>query len=87
MKKKSIRGFGRKEIMKEKSKTQGVLNYLKAYGSISHKEAVEHFHLYRLGSVIFELRKRGYDIITENVEFKSEYGIKGNYAVYHLIGE
>lgn len=73
--------------MKEKSKTQSVLNYLKVYGSISQKEAVDKFHLYRLGSVIFELRKRGYEIITEEIPFISEFGIKGSYAVYHLVGE
>lgn len=73
--------------MKEKSKTQSVLNYLKVYGSISPKEAVDYCNLYRLGSVIFELRKRGYEITTEEVSFTSEFGIKGSYARYHLIGE
>ena len=73
--------------MKEKSKTQAVLNFMKVYGSISQIEAVKHFNLYRLGSVIFSLRKRGYDIKTEDVPFVSEYGFKNSYARYHLIGE
>ena len=70
--------------MKEKSKTQDVLNHLKIYKSISQMEAVEYYNLYRLSSVIYSLRKRGYDILTENVPFVSKYGIKGNYAIYHL---
>lgn len=73
--------------MKEKSKTRDVLNHLKIYGSISQMEAVEYYNLYRLGSVIFALRKRGYDIKTEDVPFTSQYGIKGTYARYYLIGE
>lgn len=73
--------------METKSKTQAVLNYLKVYGSISQMEAVDNFNLYRLGSVIFSLRKRGYNITTEDIPFTSQYGIKGSYARYHLIGE
>lgn len=73
--------------MKEKSKTQDVLNHLKIYGSISQREAVEYYNLYRLSSVIYALRKRGYEITTENVPFTSKYGIKSNFANYHLIGE
>lgn len=73
--------------MKEKSKTQDVLNHLKIYGSISQREAVEYYNLYRLSSVIFELRKRGYEITSELVPFKSKYGISSNFANYHLIGE
>ena len=70
--------------MKEKSKTQDVLNHLKIYGSISQKEAVDNYNLYRLSSVIFELRKRGYEITSEIKPFKSKYGTISNYAIYHL---
>lgn len=73
--------------MKEKSKTQDVLNHLKIYGSISQMEAAEYYNLWRLGSVIHVLRKRGYEITTEDVPFVSKYGIKNSYARYHLIGE
>ena len=73
--------------MKEKSKTQEVLNHLKVYGSINPKEAVEYYNLYRLSSVILVLRRRGYDITTELIPFVSRNGIKSNFAIYHLIGE
>lgn len=71
----------------EKSKTNDVVMHLIKYGSITPKEAVNKYNLYRLGSVIFELRKRGMKIETENVPFKSKYGTKSSYAKYHLIGE
>lgn len=73
--------------MKEKSKTQDVLNHLKIYGSISQREAVEYYNLYRLSSVIYSLKKRGYEIKSEIKPFVSKYGISSNFAVYHLIGE
>lgn len=73
--------------MKEKSKTQDVLNHLKIYGSITQKEAVDLYTLYRLSSVIFELRKRGYDIKSEIVPFKNKYKISSSYAIYHLVNE
>lgn len=73
--------------MKEQSKTQDVLNHLKIYGSISQREAVEFYNLYRLSSVIFVLRKRGYEIISEMKPFTSKYGIKSNFAIYHLVNE
>lgn len=73
--------------MREQSKTLDVLNHLKIYGSISQREAVEYYNLYRLSSVIYILRKRGYEIESELKPFTSKYGIKSNFAVYHLIGE
>ena len=73
--------------MEIKSKTQAVLNYLKVYGSITPMEATDNFNLYRLGSVIFSLRKRGYNITTEDIPFTNQYGKKSSYAKYHLIEE
>lgn len=71
----------------EKSKTNDVVLHLMKYGTITPKEAVEKYNLYRLSSVIFELRKRGMMITTENVPFTSKYGTKRSYAKYHLIGD
>lgn len=71
----------------EKSKTNEVIKYLFRHGSITQMEAAKYFNLYRLGSVIHVLRKRGMNINTELIPFKSKYGTHGNYARYHLIGE
>ena len=73
--------------MKERSKTLDVLNHLKVYGSISQREAVEHYNLYRLSSVIYSLKQKGYNITTELATFTSKYGIKSNFAIYHLVSE
>ena len=73
--------------MRERSKTQDVLNHLKIHGSISQREAVEYYNLYRLSSVIYVLRKRGYEITSEIKPFVSKYGISSNFAIYHLVGE
>ena len=72
--------------MREKSKTLDALNHLKIYGSISQREAVEYYNLYRLSSV-YALKKRGYEITNELAPFTSKYGIKSNFAIYHLVNE
>lgn len=69
----------------EKSKTNDVVMHLIKYGSITPMEAVNKYNLYRLSSVIFELRNRGMIIDTEKVPFVSKYGTKSSYAKYHLI--
>lgn len=71
----------------EKSKTNEVIKYLFKYGSITQMEAAKYFNLYRLGSVIHVLRKRGMNINTELIPFTSKYGTHSSYAKYHLIGE
>ena len=71
----------------ERSKTNDVIMHLINYGSITPAEAVKEYNLYRLGSVIFELRKRGMNIVTENIPFVSKYGTKSRYAKYHLVEE
>ena len=71
----------------KKSKINDVLLHLQTHGSITPKEAVNKYNLYRLGAVIFELRKRGVNITTEMIPFKSKYGTHSSYAKYHYIGE
>lgn len=73
--------------MREHSKTNDILNHLKIHGTISQREDVEEYNLYRLSSVIYSLKKRGYEITTELAPFTSKYGIKSNFAIYHLIGD
>lgn len=71
----------------EKSKTNDVVMHLLKHKTITQMEAAKKFNLYRLGSVIFELRKRGMKIETEMIPFKSKYGTHSSYAKYHLAGE
>ena len=72
-------------MKKEKSATQDVLNYLKKHKrGITQVECFEKFGATRLGAIIFELRKRGYDIDTVDDVHVTRYGIKTTVARYVL---
>lgn len=62
-----------------KSQKDQILEYLKAGNSITPLESLEIFKCLRLSGRIMELRKEGYDIITETEE---RHGKK--YARYRL---
>lgn len=59
-----------------------VYSHLIEKGSITPKEALEHFNIYRLAAVVHSLKKEGVDITTELVAPSSQKGMK--YARYHL---
>lgn len=69
--------------LKEKSQIKDVLNYMIECGSISSLEAFEKFHITRLASIIYRLRKRGYEIKTVPVSGINEYG-RYDYALYTM---
>ena len=48
-----------------------VLEHLKKYGSIEPLTALREYGCYRLGAVIFKLRKEGHSISTSRVEARS----------------
>jgi hypothetical protein len=43
--------------------------------------------VYRLGAIIYDLKKEGYRISSRNEYFTKASGRKGHYAVYKLIEE
>ena len=52
--------------MKAMSKKEKVLLYMKTYGSITQKDAIDLFNAYRLSAIIHDLKhKGGYDITTK----------------------
>ena len=60
--------------MKKMSKKDKVLLYMKTYGSITQKDAIDLFNAYRLSAIIHDLKhKGGYDITTA-LEGKSGHG-------------
>lgn len=63
-----------------------ILEYIQRYGSISDREAVIDLGIGRLASRICELRKAGYDIISERVKGKNRFGETSYYARYKLGG-
>ena len=54
------------------------------YGSITEPVARNKYHTSRLGSIIYNLRKQGYEIITVMCEGRDEFG-KNRFAKYALV--
>jgi hypothetical protein len=71
--------------MRKFNKTEAVLNHLKEHGSITSLEAIEEYGATRLSAIIFQLRKRGYKIVTEDTDFVDRYGYKSRYGNYILV--
>lgn len=68
------------------SKQEKVLKYLKTHKrGLSQREAIEKYQAYRLSGIIFRLKRKGYNIITQMEVSKGEDGSTSNYARYILI--
>lgn len=63
---------------------KAVLEWLKSKGSISSLEAFKELGVTRLSAIIFNLRKRGYDIETVTCEGTDRFGHPMRYARYYL---
>lgn len=66
------------------SKTQLVLAHLKEYGTITSWDAIRFYGATRLSAIIFDLRKRGYNIDTKMIDFEDRYGNRSKMALYKL---
>ena len=71
--------------MRKTNKTEKVLEHLKACGHITSLEAIELFGATRLSAIIYNLRKQGYDIKTEYIQFTDRYGNESKYGEYILV--
>lgn len=73
-----------KAPVKPVTKTAKILKYLKTHKrGITQAIATEQFKAYRLGSIIFELRKT-HNIKTTMIYKTDENGVNTRYAVYTL---
>jgi hypothetical protein len=63
------------------NKTNSVLNHLIQHGSITSWEAIEKYRATRLSAIIFILKDRGWDIVTE---MKYDTESKTRWGIYHL---
>lgn len=61
-----------------------VLKYIEEVGSISSFDAFREFGITRLSAVIYDLRKLGYDVVTETKETTNRFGKKIYYGVYYI---
>ena len=75
--------------MSEEKLTQKkvVLKHLQSGKELSQLEATQKYGVLRLGAIIFDLRKAGYNISTRLVRDPNRYGNASNYGVYKLIQE
>lgn len=64
-----------------------VLQHLKKYGSITHKEADDLYGCSRLAARISDLRKQGFKITSETVTSKGFGGKVKHYSRYKLVEE
>lgn len=70
---------------KKITKTSMVLNHLKKHGTITSMEAIENYGATRLSAIIFNLRKKGYNIETEDIHGVDRYGNNMVYGRYVLM--
>lgn len=61
-----------------------ILRHLRAFGSISPKEALELYGCMRLGARIFELKRQGFDICAGRETARNRRGEKVTYARYYM---
>lgn len=62
-----------------------ILNHLKSGEELNPLDALSRYGVYRLGAVIYALKKEGYIISTRIEHFTKPSGRKGHYAVYKLV--
>ena len=70
--------------MEKTTQEKEVLDYLRKIGSITSWEAIVEFGATRLSAIIYNLRKKGYNIETNNVIVKNRYGNATVIAKYVL---
>lgn len=66
------------------SQNDMILTHLKEHGAITSIEAVNRYGITRLAARIADLRKRGYTIISKDIEVKNRYGRTVRIARYSL---
>lgn len=67
------------------NKTKEVLKHLQTYGTITSMEAINLFGATRLSAIIYNLRKKGYNIISVDKTTKDRYGHTVPYSEYTLV--
>lgn len=64
-----------------------ILDYMRQFGSISTLEAFNDLGVARLASRIHDLKRQGYNIISEIKTSKNRYGENTSFKVYKLAEE
>lgn len=64
-----------------------IIDYLMKNGSITQLDAMKDLGIMRLGARVFDLKERGYNIVTVMVEDLNRFGEPTRYARYYLKGD
>ena len=72
-------------MKKTRTQKSEVLMFMKTHSGITSYQAIQHFGATRLSDIIFNLRKEGYEIKTEQITKKNRYGHTTTYAKYSLV--
>lgn len=64
--------------------TERLLDYLKEHKTINPLVSWNYLGIYRLAAVVFLLRKEGWEIRTNTVEVKNQFGESCHVAEYEL---
>lgn len=70
--------------IQETNKHKEVLRHLMEQGSITTYEAFQLYGATRLSAIIFDLRKRGHNIVTKETVGQDRYGHVSRFATYVL---
>lgn len=71
-------------VQHKPTQNERILDYLDEFGSITQIQALQDLGCMRLASRISDLRKQGYNIVSEIVEVKNRYGEKCRIKKYSL---
>lgn len=66
------------------TQTERILEHMKIHGSITQREAMEEYGIYRLASRISDLKKSGVEIQRDMVKSKNRHGEVVCFAQYRL---
>lgn len=69
------------------SQLKMIRSHLEEGKPIDPMEALREYGCYRLGAIIFLLRKEGFNISTKLQYHKNKYGYTSHYAIYKLVNE
>lgn len=70
--------------MARRTQQQAVLDWLKTGTGISSMDAFKALGVTRLSAVVFNLRKKGYNIESEEIETTTRFGSRVKIARYYL---
>ena len=73
------------QLHEVKNQRTSVMMHLKQKGTLNSMEAVKEYGITRLASIICNLRKKGYYIVSNDIKFKNRFGNQGIYANYTYV--